>query len=45
MYSEKDGQWVADGSLGTILTSPDAITWTPQTSGTTEFLFGSDVSA
>ncbi|MBN1604514.1 MAG: hypothetical protein JW915_23090, partial [Chitinispirillaceae bacterium] len=30
--------WVVVGNTGTILTSPDAETWTPQTSGTTRNL-------
>lgn len=29
-------QFVAVGMMGTILTSPDGVTWTPQTSGTTQ---------
>eukprot|EP01034_Spumella_vulgaris_P009079 gene9079-biopygen7959 len=28
-----DGQWVAVGEQGTILTSTDGATWTPRTSG------------
>jgi hypothetical protein len=28
------------GSSGTILTSPDGITWTSRASGTTDYLFG-----
>ncbi len=33
------GQFVAVGDNGTILTSPDGLTWTPRTSGTTFTLF------
>jgi len=31
---------VAVGALGSVLTSPNAVTWTPQSSGTTELLDG-----
>lgn len=31
-------RFIAVGSVGTIITSADAVTWTPQTSGTTEVL-------
>ncbi|GAB3776813.1 hypothetical protein GCM10028818_22850 [Spirosoma horti] len=32
------GQWIVIGNNGTILTSPDGITWTAQNAGTTAFL-------
>lgn len=35
-----NNQYVAVGGSGSIVTSPDAITWTPQISGTTESLWG-----
>jgi hypothetical protein len=35
-----DGKFVAVGEGGTILTSPDANTWTPRTSGVTTWLHG-----
>jgi hypothetical protein len=35
-----NGQFVAVGTQGTILTSPDAITWTTQLSITSESLYG-----
>lgn len=34
------GLWVVVSSLGKIHTSPDAVTWTERTSGTTNSLFG-----
>jgi hypothetical protein len=33
-------EWVAVGYNSAILTSADAVTWTPQTSGTSENLLG-----
>jgi hypothetical protein len=36
----KGDQRVAVGSLGAIVTSPDGVTWTSQTSGTSEELTG-----
>jgi uncharacterized membrane protein len=35
-----NGLFVAVGGRGTILTSPDGVTWTPRASGTDKFLFG-----
>ena len=32
-------QWLAVGRGGRILTSPDGVTWSPKTSGTTEDLW------
>lgn len=37
-YSTAASLWCAVGSAGTILTSPDGVTWTSQTSGTTTAL-------
>jgi hypothetical protein len=35
-----NGLFVAVGDGGAILTSPDGVTWTPRTSGTSNTLFG-----
>jgi hypothetical protein len=35
-----NGLFVAVGAKGTILTSPDGVSWTPRTSGTDSSLFG-----
>jgi hypothetical protein len=35
-----NGTFVAVGELGTILTSPDGVTWTIRTSGTSAYLSG-----
>lgn len=37
-YSSADDLFVAVGASGTILTSPDGVTWTSRTSGTTQNL-------
>ena len=40
VYATELGIFVAVGASGTILTSPDGITWTARTSGTTNILYG-----
>jgi hypothetical protein len=34
-YSASEGQWIAVGDSGTIITSPDGTTWTTRTSNST----------
>jgi hypothetical protein len=43
--SENGTRWVAVGGVETSLTSDDAIAWTQQVSGTTQYLYGQGTSS